>query len=484
MDGITTATGIGQPVRRREDLRLITGGGRYSDDLNLPGQAYAVMVRSPLRPCPDPLARNRSGRRDAGRARGPDLGGRAAGWAEPDAAHRQFPPRRHLDQEQGRHADRPSAASADRFPGSLPCRRDRRGRRRDQPRCRQGRRRTGRRSIGSRCPPSPAPAMLPNPMRRAPGRTAPTSSSTEKSATRRQRQRRSLPPPMSSNSTPGCSASLACRWSRAPRSASTTRRPACYTLHAGAGGAVSPRRDLAMVLGVPPEQVRMVMHDIGGNFGTRGSLNVEFALVVWAAKRLGRPVKWTSERSEYFVADYQARDLTCHRRTGARQGRHVSRDARLEPGQPGRLCDCLRLAQQGRRDHVEHLPCAGRAFPRTRGADQYVADPALSQLGPARGHVRHRAADRSRGPADRHRPHRIAPPQPRAGTRDAVHQPVRHGLRQRRVSRRSWSGCCGWATGRASRPAAPKPRRAAGAAASASPTMSTPRPARRAKRPR
>jgi aerobic carbon-monoxide dehydrogenase large subunit len=31
---------------------------------------------------------------------------------------------------------------------------------------------------------------------------------------------------------------------------------------------------------------------------------------VWAAKRLGRPVKWTSERSEYFVADHQARDLT------------------------------------------------------------------------------------------------------------------------------------------------------------------------------
>src|ERR1700719_2773374 len=47
MDGITTGTGIGQSVRRREDLRLITGGGRYSDDLNLPGQAYAVMVRSP-----------------------------------------------------------------------------------------------------------------------------------------------------------------------------------------------------------------------------------------------------------------------------------------------------------------------------------------------------------------------------------------------------------------------------------------------------
>jgi carbon-monoxide dehydrogenase large subunit len=38
MDG-AVGTGIGQPVRRREDLRLLTGRGRYSDDVNLPGQA-------------------------------------------------------------------------------------------------------------------------------------------------------------------------------------------------------------------------------------------------------------------------------------------------------------------------------------------------------------------------------------------------------------------------------------------------------------
>src|SRR5438309_170425 len=47
MDGNPSGTGIGQPVRRREDRRLLTGKGRYSDDVNLPGQAYAVMVRSP-----------------------------------------------------------------------------------------------------------------------------------------------------------------------------------------------------------------------------------------------------------------------------------------------------------------------------------------------------------------------------------------------------------------------------------------------------
>ena len=235
-------------------------------------------------------------------------------------------------------------------------------------------------------------------------------------------------PRMSSASRPGCSASPACRWSRAPRSANTTPQTGRYTLHAGAGGAVSPRRDLALVLGVPPEQARVVMHDVGGNFGTRGGFNPEFAIVAWAARRVGRPVKWTGDRSEYFSSDHQARDLAVTAELALDARRHVSRDARLEPRQPGRLCARLRLPEQGGRDHVEHLPRAGRAFPRPRRADQHRADPPLSQLRPARGHVRHGAADRPGGAADRHRPHRIAPPQPRAGSDDAVHQPVRHGL--------------------------------------------------------
>jgi carbon-monoxide dehydrogenase large subunit len=54
----------------------------------------------------------------------------------------------------------------------------------------------------------------------------------------------------------------------------------------------------------------MVMHDVGGNFGTRGASNPEFALVLWAARRVGRAVKWICERREAFLCDYQARDLT------------------------------------------------------------------------------------------------------------------------------------------------------------------------------
>jgi CO/xanthine dehydrogenase Mo-binding subunit len=41
------AQGIGKPVRRREDARLLIGGGRFADETNLPGQGYACMVRSP-----------------------------------------------------------------------------------------------------------------------------------------------------------------------------------------------------------------------------------------------------------------------------------------------------------------------------------------------------------------------------------------------------------------------------------------------------
>jgi carbon-monoxide dehydrogenase large subunit len=82
-----------------------------------------------------------------------------------------------------------------------------------------------------------------------------------------------------------------------------------YTLYAGNGGAWRLKDDLATILGVPADQVRVIMRDVGGNFGTRGMIYAEFALVAWAARRLGRPVKWTADRHELFLCDYQARDL-------------------------------------------------------------------------------------------------------------------------------------------------------------------------------
>jgi carbon-monoxide dehydrogenase large subunit len=83
-----------------------------------------------------------------------------------------------------------------------------------------------------------------------------------------------------------------------------------YTLYAGSGGIVRQKRELARILGVPEEAVRVIAREIGGNFGTRNSFFPEFALVAWGSRRAGRPVKWTAERHEAFLSDYMGRDLT------------------------------------------------------------------------------------------------------------------------------------------------------------------------------
>ena len=82
-----------------------------------------------------------------------------------------------------------------------------------------------------------------------------------------------------------------------------------YTLRAGSGNVVRQRRELATVLGVDESCVRIIAKDIGGNFGTRNAFYVEFALIAWAARRFARPVKWTCDRSEAFLSDYGGRDL-------------------------------------------------------------------------------------------------------------------------------------------------------------------------------
>ena len=85
-----------------------------------------------------------------------------------------------------------------------------------------------------------------------------------------------------------------------------------YTIHAGAGGLGRTQTGVAGALGVPESAVRVTAREVGGNFGTRNSCYAEFVLVAWAARRLGRPVKWTGERREAFQGDYGGRDLVSH----------------------------------------------------------------------------------------------------------------------------------------------------------------------------
>ena len=60
----------------------------------------------------------------------------------------------------------------------------------------------------------------------------------------------------------------------------------------------------------PEAKFRVIAHDVGGGFGLKGQLHPEEALVLWASKKIGRPVKWISDRTEGFLGDNQARDQT------------------------------------------------------------------------------------------------------------------------------------------------------------------------------
>src|SRR5580704_15555723 len=310
MDGQASGTGIGQPVRRREDLRLVTGRGRYSDDLSLPGQAYAVFVRSP-----HAHALIRSLDPQAARGAPGVLAVLTADEMRADGLN----PLPHISNN---HPADIAIKNKDGSPVVRP---------RHQPiifseSCHVGE------IVAVVIAQSVAAAKDAAELVAIDWEVLPAVARGLDAAERGAPRARLDSPNIILDGEVGDAATTAEAFAKAahivtfdtwvqriagvpmePRAAVGEYDPATgmHTLYAGAGGAVSPRRDLAMVFGTPPEQARMVMHDIGGNFGTRGSFNAEFALVVWAAKRLGRPVKWTCERQEYFVADYQARDLSC-----------------------------------------------------------------------------------------------------------------------------------------------------------------------------
>ena len=96
-----------------------------------------------------------------------------------------------------------------------------------------------------------------------------------------------------------------------PRGAIGTYDPAedRYTLYADVNYPHRVRNMLAaMVFKVPESQVRVVCRDVGGGFGAKGWQYVEHRLTLWAARKIERPVKWRCERSEVILADEHGRD--------------------------------------------------------------------------------------------------------------------------------------------------------------------------------
>ncbi|MGH7061926.1 MAG: xanthine dehydrogenase family protein molybdopterin-binding subunit, partial [Stellaceae bacterium] len=90
------------------------------------------------------------------------------------------------------------------------------------------------------------------------------------------------------------------RWDQASRS---------FDLLLTGQGVHSIRQQLAgPVFDMPPERIRLAAPDVGGGFGMKNFLYPEWVLVLWAARRLGRPVKWIAERAEEFAAATHGRD--------------------------------------------------------------------------------------------------------------------------------------------------------------------------------
>jgi len=302
------AEGIGKPVLRKEDARLLMGSGCYSDDVNLPGQAYTCFVRSPH-------AHARIARVDATAALATPgviavLTGRdtVADGVRP-ITHTPVPANPHEEVIRPRDVrfvapHPPMDAERARFVGAIVAMVVA-----DTP--------AAARDAAERVVVDwePLPAVTGSLAAAAPD--APIIWAEAKSN-------------VCVETKAGDPAAVERVFARAahvvtfetwvhrvtgvpmePRAAVGVWDAASgrYTVHAGAGGLGRTQTGVAGALGVPESAVRVTTREVGGNFGTRNSCYAEFVLVAWAARRLGRPVKWTGERREAFMADYGGRDL-------------------------------------------------------------------------------------------------------------------------------------------------------------------------------
>jgi aerobic carbon-monoxide dehydrogenase large subunit len=299
---------IGQPIRRKEDLRLLTGHGAFSDDFNLPGQTYAAVVRSPhphaeiksidsrgaaaipgvlavftgtdcardgLQPIPhDPVPKTRYDMKLTG----------PGGGAIFIGPHHLLPVGRvrHVGEAvalvvgETREAALDGAEAIAVDYAELPFNT------------------VTADAIG-------APPLWPE----VPDNVLVDTWFGDRAATDTAFAQADHVVKMDFHVDRVTAAPMEPRAALAAYDAQTGH----YTLFAGSGGAVRQRSELAHVLGIELAKLRVVSRDVGGNFGSRNRVYVEFGLVLWAAGKLGRPVKYTATRSEAMLSDYQGRDL-------------------------------------------------------------------------------------------------------------------------------------------------------------------------------
>jgi len=294
--------GVGQPVRRTEDPILVRGEGRYTDDVSLPGQTYAVMVRSPaahgvIRAIDVAAARGMPG--VLGAWTGADL--RTAGYGalkcvvpfnNRDGTPMRKPPRPALATDKVRFVGDPIAFVVAETP------------------------------LAAR---DAAEAVVVE-IDALPAVTTPRDAVKAGAP----KVFDDVPDNVALDYHYGDSDKVAAAFAGAahvtrlemvnsrvvvsamePRAAIGEFDPGRehWTLHVGCQGVFGLRGALANdILGVPPQKVRVLTGNVGGSFGMKASVYPEYICILHAARALGRPVKWTADRSESFVSDSHGRD--------------------------------------------------------------------------------------------------------------------------------------------------------------------------------
>jgi carbon-monoxide dehydrogenase large subunit len=293
---------VGQSVRRLEDPRLLQGLGRYSDDVSLPRQAYGVVVRSPhahalIRAVDVSTARAAPGVLAV--LTGADIATDGLGNLPTDRARkkRDGSPafttlRPALARERVRHVGDPVALVVAETPQQAADAAD---------------------LVAVDYAPLPAVAATGEATRagapavwdEASDNVAFVWEAGNRDAVARAFEGAAHVTRLDFVVTRVAAAPLE------PRAAvgEYDRRTGRYTLHTGVQMPHGVRAVLAeQVFRIPQSHLRVVSGDVGGSFGMRNGVYPELVLVLWAARRLSRPVKWTSDRREGFVSDEHGRD--------------------------------------------------------------------------------------------------------------------------------------------------------------------------------
>jgi carbon-monoxide dehydrogenase large subunit len=291
--------GIGQPVLRSEDPTLVTGKGRFTDDVNLPGQAYAVIVRSRnahgiIRGIATEAARKMPG--VLGVYTGDDLV--AAGYGtfkcivpfnNRDGSPMKKPPRTPLATGKVRFVGDPvafvvaetllqakdAAEAVDLDIETLPAVTDP-----------EAASRPGAPVLYDEAPDNVALDFHYGDSDKVAAAFAQAAHVTRLKLD----NSRVVVNPME------------------PRAALGSHENGRFTLHVGSQGVFGMRANVAQVLNVEPKQVHVLTGNVGGSFGMKAPVFAEYICVLHAARLLGRPVKWTDERSTSFLSDSHGRD--------------------------------------------------------------------------------------------------------------------------------------------------------------------------------